>query len=164
MGSEGNEATHLMSRRILPPIPPQTIHHPGPSKPNPILPRNQHPINLHRPHRQSLIVHALERRRDLDNVGPEDALGEGTAGCGGGGGRGRGGSGGRGGGRAAEGRGGRGWVEGREGVGSGPGVRGEDGRGGEVRFVEGLGGRMVVRDENDGCEGRRKTRDQPCER
>lgn len=62
--------THLMRRDVLPAVPSQAIQHASASKPDAVLSRHQHPVDIDCPHRQSAIVHAFERRRKLDDIAP----------------------------------------------------------------------------------------------
>lgn len=76
-GSTPTARTNLMRRDSLPAVPRQAIQDARAVQPDAILARHQHPVDIHRPHREAAVVHALERRRDLHDVAPDDPLGEG---------------------------------------------------------------------------------------
>ena len=65
-----------MSRDALPSVPRQAVEHARSAEPDAVLARDEHAVDVDRAHRQAAVVHALERGRDLDDVAPQDALGE----------------------------------------------------------------------------------------
>lgn len=66
--------SYLVSRNGLTSIPRQAVEDTSTAEPHAVLARHQHAIDVDRSHRQPAIVHALERRCDLDDVAPENSF------------------------------------------------------------------------------------------
>lgn len=63
-----------MSRDRLTAIPGQAVEHACATEPHAVLPGDQDAVHVDGPHRQTAVVHALERRRDLNDIAPDDAF------------------------------------------------------------------------------------------
>lgn len=65
-----------MRRDALSAIPRQAVEDACAAEPDAVLARDEDAADVDRAHGERAVVHALERRRDLDDVAPQDALGQ----------------------------------------------------------------------------------------